>query len=69
MGRTWAAWIPARYLSLVWIVGLFLAVNGIARFDLTAFERGSSNLLPWRFAATLSIESTAVDPGQPVELP
>ncbi len=37
MGRSWVAWIPARYLSLVWIVGLFLAINGIVRIGLTAF--------------------------------
>ena len=55
MRRSWVAWIPARYLSLVWIVGLFLAINGIVRIGLTAFARDPSNLLPWRFAGIVSV--------------
>jgi len=55
MRRSWIARIPTRYLSLVWILGLFLAINGIVRLGLVAFAGEPSNLWPWRLAAILSV--------------
>ena len=44
-----------RYLTLVWVAGLFVAVNTITRLGLLALEADAHNLVPWRMLPIIVI--------------
>lgn len=45
---------PARFQTLLWVLGIFLVVNTIVRIGLAFFEHDWANFLPLRFLAILS---------------
>jgi phosphoglycerol transferase MdoB-like AlkP superfamily enzyme len=46
---------PPRYLVLVWVAGLFLAISVVTRLGLLIFEAEPDNFLPWRAASILGV--------------
>lgn len=47
--------IPPRHLTLLWVAGLFIAVNLAVRIGLMFFEADPGNFEPVRFAAILAV--------------
>ena len=47
--------IPQRYHLLVWVTGLFLAINLVTRLGLAVFEGDPANFVPARLVGILSI--------------
>src|SRR3982750_1703766 len=46
---------PPRYLVLVWVAGLFLAISLLTRLGLLVFEAEPDNFVPWRAASILGV--------------
>jgi phosphoglycerol transferase MdoB-like AlkP superfamily enzyme len=44
-----------RYLTLVWVAGLFVFINTVTRLGLLAFEGDGLNLLPWRMLPIMAV--------------
>ena len=47
-------WAP-RYLTLVWVAGLFVLINTVTRLGLLAFEGDVLNLHPWRMLPIMGV--------------
>src|SRR5262245_14626988 len=47
-------WTP-RYLTLVWVAGIFVLINTGTRLALLAFEGDVLNLLPWRMLPIMGV--------------
>jgi len=44
-----------RYLTLVWVAGLFVLSNTLTRLGLLAFEGDLSNVMPWRMLPIMAV--------------
>ena len=47
--------LPPRYRVLVWVVGLFVAINAAVRLGLLIFEGDAANLVPWRLVPVVIV--------------
>ena len=55
MLRTAIRRVPPRYLLMVWVAGLFVAISAAVRMGLLVFEGDVANLLPWRLVPVLAV--------------